>query len=528
MRSVIRAGSSVGRTPRSQRGGWRFNSAPVHQRDNMIKKLSLFIIGLLLTTSACTGEVKKHEFAPDWYPKNEKKLNGLLKKYLEEASVDRIDGQIFGVIAPHAGYRYSGEIAGYSFKAIEGKKFDAVIVMASAHQHYFKGVAIYPKGSFTTPIGSLPIDSKLAESFSSLSFVNYDTNYFYGEHMIELELPFILKVLGKAKIVPVLFSQINRNQIKEFALKLVDISKKKNILIVVSSDLSHYHPYGEALRIDWDTIGLIKEQDSDKLYKTQSYGGGRACGLDPIVALLDCSKKRGGKTKVLRYANSGDTAGMKQRVVGYLSAVTYKGEDNKTAKEPKREKEMAEFDLTDVEKKNLLEIARSSLESYLKEGKRFDVKPLNEKLQEKRGVFVTLKRKKSGQLRGCIGRMVGDQPLCDVVSEYAIHSALDDPRFPKVSPQELDDLEIEISVLTPFVKVNDINEIEVGKHGLMIQKGFQSGVLLPQVPVEWGWDRETFLQQVCSKAGLPSDAYKDKGANLYKFSAIVFSESDFE
>jgi AmmeMemoRadiSam system protein A len=346
--------------------------------------------------------------------------------------------------------------------------------------------------------------------------------------MIELELPFILKALGKVKIVPVLFSRIDRNQIKKFALKLANISKRKNILVVISSDLSHYHSYADALRIDWDTIRLIKDQDSETLCDTKNYGGGRACGLDPIIALLDYSKQMGAKTKVLRYANSGDTAGMKQRVVGYLSAVSYKSKDTKKVKEGKKEKEMAEFDLTDAEKKNLLEIARSSLESYLREGKRLDVKPLNDKLKEKRGVFVTLKGKRSGQLRGCIGRMIGDQPLCNVVSEYAIHSALDDPRFPKVRPEELDELEIEISVLTPFVKVKNLDEIEVGKHGLMIQKGFQSGVLLPQVPIEWGWDRETFLQQVCNKAGLPSDAYKDKGANLYKFSAIVFSESDFE
>lgn len=185
---------------------------------------------------------------------------------------------------------------------------------------------------------------------------------------------------------------------------------------------------------------------------------------------------------------------------------------------------MEEFTLSDKEKKALLEIARSTLERYLRNKKVPEFKIESDNLKAQRGAFVTLK--KEGELRGCIGRIVADTPLYNVVSDMAIESATADPRFSSVAYEELKDIEIEISVLTPFVKVENIEEIEVGKHGLMIQKGFSSGLLLPQVPTEYGWDRVTFLQHTCLKAGLPQDSYKDQDATIYKFSAIVFNEKE--
>jgi AmmeMemoRadiSam system protein A len=161
----------------------------------------------------------------------------------------------------------------------------------------------------------------------------------------------------------------------------------------------------------------------------------------------------------------------------------------------------------------------------LKEGKIPQFEVVSENLKEKRGAFVTLK--KNGLLRGCIGRIVADTALYKLISQVVIDSALNDPRFPPVRYEELKDIEIEISVLTPFTEIENLEEIEVGKHGLMIRKGFYSGLLLPQVPLEYGWDRETFLKHICLKAGLPPDAYKEKDVLLYKFSAIVFSEKDY-
>jgi AmmeMemoRadiSam system protein A len=141
-------------------------------------------------------------------------------------------------------------------------------------------------------------------------------------------------------------------------------------------------------------------------------------------------------------------------------------------------------------------------------------------LREKRGAFVTLK--KHGELRGCIGHIIGDRPLAETVATMAVAAAFEDPRFPPVKEEELKDLDIEISVLTPLRRINNVEEIQVGLHGIILQQGGHSGLLLPQVATEYGWDRNTFLEYTCRKAGLPPDAWKDERTTIHVFSADVF------
>lgn len=181
-------------------------------------------------------------------------------------------------------------------------------------------------------------------------------------------------------------------------------------------------------------------------------------------------------------------------------------------------------ELSNEEKQQLLAIARKSLEEYLSKGRIPSFEVTSPNLKEKRGAFVTLK--KAGMLRGCIGLIYPIKPLYQTVAEMAVASAVDDPRFPPLSLDELPLVEIEISVLSPLERVKNIEEIEVGKHGLYIRSGPFSGLLLPQVATEYNWDRETFLQHTCLKAGLPSDAWKSKDVELYKFTAEVFSEKE--
>lgn len=178
---------------------------------------------------------------------------------------------------------------------------------------------------------------------------------------------------------------------------------------------------------------------------------------------------------------------------------------------------------TKEQRSKLLKLARRSIEHYLKTGRRLDDLGIDDPaLYKEKGAFVTLK--KNGMLRGCIGHIIADMPLCEVVAEMAIQAAVGDPRFPAVTMDELAEIEIEISVLSPLKKVEDINDIKIGKHGLLLRKGFYSGLLLPQVPVEYGWDRMTFLRQLAVKAGLPPDGWQ--GGELYSFTAEVFSESE--
>lgn len=177
--------------------------------------------------------------------------------------------------------------------------------------------------------------------------------------------------------------------------------------------------------------------------------------------------------------------------------------------------------LTDQEKATLLKLARSTLEAFFAGRKLPNIESPTEGLREHCGAFVTLTER--GELRGCIGHLRSEQELHITVQQMAIAAATEDPRFRPVSAAELEEVHIEISVLSPMIKVADVQEIEIGRDGLYIVSGFQSGVLLPQVATEWGWDREEFLQQVCRKAGLPRTAWKT-GATLYRFSAQVFDE----
>lgn len=177
------------------------------------------------------------------------------------------------------------------------------------------------------------------------------------------------------------------------------------------------------------------------------------------------------------------------------------------------------------EKVYLLQLARQTIVSLLQNGEMPEAVPPTEKLKQKYGAFVTLHKK--GELRGCIGYIQGIKPLYETVMEMAKAAAFNDPRFPPVSDDEVNDLEIEISVMSELVPLKDVKEIEIGTHGLVVQRGINRGLLLPQVALEWGWDVETFLQQTCRKAGLPSDCWKDPETKILVFSAEIFSEEEF-
>jgi hypothetical protein len=323
--------------------------------------------------------------------------------------------------------------------------------------------------------------------------------------------------------VPILFGDVDFVMIERVAAKLAQIASKKNILIVVSSDMSHYHQYNDAKIIDKDTIDLIKELRSGKLWSTREYEDGRACGVAGIAVFLEYLNLREANIQILKSLNSGDISGDKVKVVGYLSAVGYMGKKPQQDQAAQKEESMIDFSLNKDEKQKLLEIARETLENYIRSGKISKYKIDNANICQNRGAFVTLT--KDGQLRGCIGRIVADEPLYKVISEMAIQAAVEDPRFTPVRENELSDIHVEISVLTPFKKVESLDDIKIGTHGLILRKGFSSGLFLPQVPVEQGWDKKTYLEQLCHKAGLSDkDAYLDDDVQLMSFEAIVFGE----
>jgi AmmeMemoRadiSam system protein A len=243
-----------------------------------------------------------------------------------------------------------------------------------------------------------------------------------------------------------------------------------------------------------------------------------------VTAMLIARRLGANKSRVLHYANSGDVTGDHSGVVGYMAAALWVDSNKSKGKEFKNRKVGVNLGLTSAEKAQLLEIARNVVESHCRGEKTPEFVLNSPTLQEPRGAFVTLH--KEGKLRGCIGHIRAKEPLVKTIVEMAEAAAFHDPRFPPVSSKELGLLEYEISVLTPLQRIKEVDEIEVGKHGIYMKRGSCSGLLLPQVATEWGWDRTTFLEHTCTKAGLPEDAWKDKKTEIYIFSADVFSPDD--
>lgn len=464
--------------------------------------------------------IRKSVIAGSWYPGEPAVLTKDIKAYLKKVPGNGLSGRVVGLISPHAGYLYSGQIAAYGYRLIEGQRFDSVIVIGPSHRSLFRGASVYTSGGYETPLGIVPVDSGLAERIvHNGGNINYFPQAHQQEHSIEIQLPFLQVVLGSFSFVPIVMGDQDRGACEELAGAIVKAAKGKKILVVGSSDLSHFHSYDRAVKLDSRVVDLVQKMDADGLLRELENGSCEACGGGPMVVTMLVAKKLGvTRSRVLKYANSGDVTGDKGRVVGYLSAAFYVENPSKTRAfgNPSG----AGKGLSDEEKKSLLRYARQSIECRLQGNPVPEPARVPDAMQEKRGAFVSLK--KNGRLRGCIGYIEARKPLVRTVGEMAQAAAFKDPRFPPLKKEELDGLDIEISVLTPLKRIRDIDEIEVGKHGLYVVKGFHSGLLLPQVATEYRWDRLTFLRETCYKAGLPADAWQDKATELYTFSAEVF------
>ncbi len=459
-----------------------------------------------------------------FYPDNKKELKEIIENYLQAAEVSEVKEKIIGVLVPHAGYPYSGGVAAFSYKALKDKNINTIIMLGPSHQATFEGFALYGDGFWETPLGEVAIDEEVAKKLKSKCLLlKENKNAHNYEHSLEVQLPFLQVILKDFKIVPImtLFPKYEECESLAKAISEVIRESKKNIIFLISSDLYHGYSYKECVETDKKTLSYIERLSPKDFYNALLKEEVAACGGFPIVIGMLIAKNLSEKVKakVLKYTNSNEVMGVKSGYcVGYSSVIFTIPQDNS---QPQNKEEFT-LNLTEEEKKELLNIARKTLESYLKEGKIPDFKVTSSKLQEKYGVFVTLE--KYGELRGCIGYIEGFKPLYEGVIDNAINAALRDPRFPPVTYKELKEIKIEITILSPLKKIKDLNEIQVGKHGLFIKKGIYQGLLLPQVAVEYHWDRETFLRHTCLKAGLPPESYKDKDTEIYIFEGLIISE----
>jgi hypothetical protein len=425
------------------------------------------------------------------------------------------------IVSPHAGYVYSGPIAAFAYRAVQGKSYDTVVVIGPSHRDAFTGLSVYDTTRFDTPLGQIPCDRELiGKLIGAHPNIGYRPSAHRDEHSLEVQVPFLQRALANFKLVMV----VAGGRDPEAELKLVDLlaeyAKHKRVLVVASSDLSHYHGYAEANKLDAVALASIAALDTPALIRDIGAERCEACGILPVLITMDYAKRLGAHRGVLlKQANSGDTAGPKDKVVGYAALAFWR--DGAGGGEKASGKSVSIGHLDAAARTELLGIARRAIAETVRGSQRTETKTANPALQTPQGAFVTITI--GGELRGCIGTFREDTPLFRTVAQMAVAAAKEDPRFPPLSAAELPKIHVEISALTPMKPVADVREIEVGRHGLYITRGFNSGVLLPQVATEYGWDRTTFLEQTCRKAGLPKNAWQE-GAKILSFEAEVFGE----
>src|SRR4030042_6561790 len=416
------------------------------------------------------ANIRKAAAAGTFYPSEKEKLINEIDNYLNHATRYELSDNIRILLVPHAGIKYSGQIAAYGFKQLQGKKISRVILLGSSHTTSFDYLAVDDNKFWETPLGKVEVDSDYVQTIVNGKSIKADKLPHLKEHSLEIELLFLQRVLSDFKIVPILTGKLDAGHISLLAQKLA-YNFDDRTLLVVSSDLSHYPNWETSNIVDSEVIDSIltgiKENFDQKLsdLKARDYKGleTAACAQDAIKVSLEMSEFLGiSKFEKLKYGNSGDVTGEKDRVVGYTSILGHSGKLNSYS--PK---------LDHLAKKELSEIARKTLEVYLSTKAISDIKPQSEYLNQPQGAFVTLIKNET--LRGCIGEFEPVRPLYKVIQDTVISSAIKDSRFTPVTLDELKDINIEISVMTPKRKIDNWQNIRLGKDGVVIQKGVNAG-----------------------------------------------------
>jgi hypothetical protein len=498
----------------------------------MTQCIALLVTAPILHVRAAAGAAVQEKVRPEavagaFYPADPQALSQMIDDMLAKATPPPVDGEILAAVAPHAGYPYSGPVAAWTYAALKGHKYSRVVVIAPSHYVGFDFTSVYDGDAYTTPLGQVPVDKEFARRLVKMSATiqlsgkGHQATQDAPEHSVEVELPWLQTVLGNFELVPIVMGDQSYESSRALGVALAKMLRDDHdTLVLASSDLSHYHTYGEAETIDHKTLNALEAYDYLSMSRNFESRVWEACGGAPIVAAMIYAERMGAnKAEVLRYANSGDVNGDRSRVVGYSADLFIKSTHKADAVPP--------FSLTDAEKAELLSVARKSVEYMIQKNEPYAPLPsASETLNREYGAFVTLTE--NGSLRGCIGYTAPIKPLFMTVRDTATLAALRDPRFSPVRASELPKLAYEVSVLSPLRRVTGIEQIKVGRDGLLMKNGDSEGLLLPQVPVEQKWDRLTFLEQTCAKAGMDPNCWKDENTDIFSFTAVVFNKKSRE
>lgn len=454
---------------------------------------------------AAKETVREPAVAGAFYPAGQAELAGVVDGYLAKAGHRPGQGRLIALVAPHAGYQYSGQVAAFSYRHLGDRPVDTVILIGSSHYASFAGAAVSPDGAWRTPLGDVRISGPITRSLVNKDAgVTANREAFAKEHSLEVQLPFLQRTAAKdLTIVPILLGAPTRDSFDHLAGKLTEVLRKNDrAIIIASTDLSHYHSADAAVVKDRKVIDAMARMSVEDLEALLVRGDGEACGGHAVLLTMMVSRNLGATHGVLYdRKNSGDLSGDRSRVVGYAALGFYRSQ------------------LSAAQRTELLGLARRTVTQYVRDRSTPEPDGRDPRLQAHGATFVTINR--HHQLRGCIGTIQPNMPLERSVIRNAVAAATQDPRFPPMRPEELGDMEVEVTVLSPLEPLDDVKSITVGIHGVYLVKDGRSAIFLPQVPVEQGWDLTTYLDQLCLKAGLPAKAWKDRDAKLSIFTADI-------
>jgi AmmeMemoRadiSam system protein B/AmmeMemoRadiSam system protein A len=462
-----------------------------------------------------------------FYPQSKKALARQVDRLLSDAPEADASG-LRALIVPHAGYDYSGPTAACAYKLLAGRAYRTVIIMAASHYAEFTGVCVPAVAAYETPLGTVPVSPLARELAGQKPFTTEpsgrverpswappapthaaDTPETW-EHSVEVQVPFLQRTLTDFAILPVVFGDAAPEAVAQRLAPLVD----EQTLVITSTDLSHYHAYDEAQARDWQCVEAICALDLERV-KTQE-----ACGRMPVLALLHLAKLKNWRATLLDCRNSGDTAGDRRRVVGYAAI----GFFDQTATAVGGATEFSE-----VDRNFLLQLVRRTIRSVTSGGGLPEVPDsiVPAACRAERGCFVTLTA--HGRLRGCIGSLSADQPLPRAVAENARNAALRDSRFSPVTADEVDELHIEISVLTEPrpLKFQSPDDLLAKLHplldGVVLKLGARRATFLPQVWEQLP-DQAEFLNHLSAKAGCAADAWRGPEVSVSTYRVEAFAE----
>ena len=421
-----------------------------------------------------------------FYPASASQLKAMIKMLVDE----KVEKQeVIGLVSPHAGYIYSGPVAGAVISRIKFK--DTFIIIGPNHSGKGKPFSIMTEGTWKTPLGEVEIDSELGKQIlATSSHLEEDDAAHQYEHSIEVQIPFLQYFKPDIRIVPIILAYASGATYKEIGKEIAKAVRELNreVVLIASSDMTHYEPQELAKKKDTQAIDAILDLDEDELLKRVEELNISMCGYAPAASLISAAKELGAKsTELVKYQTSGDITGDYSSVVGYAGII-----------------------IPAVEMHPLVKLAKKTVETYVKEGKTPEPEELTSEMKEKAGVFVSIH--KFDELRGCIGTFEpARQNVAEEIINNAISSATRDPRFPPVAPDELEHLTYSVDVLTTPKPVKDKSQLDPKKYGVIVECGFRRGLLLPDLE---GVDSVDYQIDICrQKAGIAPD----EPIKLYRF-----------